>query len=76
MKSEMLKRLGLALLMAMVAGGLVACGEDEGPAEEVGQNVDEAMEEAEASVDEAMEEAGESVEEMEQAIQEPSEENE
>lgn len=64
MKTDMLKRLGLALLIAMMAGGLVACEDDPGPAEEAGQNIDEAMEDA-----------GESVEEMGDEIQDSAEGN-
>ncbi|MDI5985180.1 hypothetical protein QLQ85_10270 [Halomonas sp. M4R5S39] len=62
MKTDMLKRLGLALLVAMMAGALVACEDDPGPAEEAGQNIDEAMEDA-----------GEGVEEMGEEIQDSAE---
>ncbi|MCH4561838.1 MULTISPECIES: hypothetical protein [Halomonas] len=64
MKTDMLKRLGLAMLIAMMAGGLVACEDDPGPAEEAGQNIDEAMEDA-----------GEGIEEMGDEIQDSAEEN-
>ncbi len=64
MKTDMLKRLGLALLVAMLAGGLVACQDDPGPAEEAGQEIDEAMEDA-----------GEGVEEMGESIQDAAEGN-
>lgn len=64
MKTDMLKRLGLALLIAMLAGGLVACQDDSGPAEEAGQQIDEAMEDA-----------GEGVEEMGESIQDAAEGN-
>ncbi|HSP57652.1 MAG TPA: hypothetical protein VLO12_05090 [Halomonas sp.] len=58
MKSEMLRKLGLALLIGMLGAGLVAC-EDEGPAEEAGENIDESMEDT----GEEMEEMGEEMEE-------------
>ncbi|MFY0989285.1 hypothetical protein [Halomonas sp. C05BenzN] len=62
MKTDMLKKFGLVLLIAMLAGGLAACGDDPGPAEEAGQNIDEAMEDA-----------GEGVEEMGESIQDAAE---
>lgn len=57
-KSDMLRRLGLALLIAMLGAGLAAC-EEEGPAEQAGENIDESMEE----VGEGVEEMGEELEE-------------
>lgn len=55
----------MAALVAMLVGGLAACGsdDDQGPAEEAGE-----------SVDESMESAGESMEEMGEEIQESAEE--
>jgi len=61
MKSELLRRLGLALLIAMLGAGLVAC-EAEGPAEQAGENIDESVEE----MGEGVEEMGE---ELEQAAE-------
>jgi len=58
MKNEMMRKLGLALLIGMLSAGLVAC-EDEGPAEEAGENIDESMEDA----GEEMEEMGDEMEE-------------
>ncbi|MCA1771082.1 MAG: hypothetical protein LC677_00010 [Halomonas sp.] len=58
-----LKAFGVALLLALLAGGLAACEDEQGPAEEAGENVDETMEEA----GEEMEEAGD---EMEEAAEE------
>lgn len=58
MKNEMMRKLGLALLIGMLGAGLVAC-EDEGPAEEAGENIDESMEDT----GEEMEERGEEMEE-------------
>ena len=57
-KSNMLRKLGLALLIALLGAGLVAC-EDEGPAEQAGENVDESVEE----MGEGVEEMGENLEE-------------
>ncbi len=62
MKTDLLKTFGLALLVAMMAAGLVACEDDPGPAEEAGQEIDEAMEDA-----------GEGVEEMGESIQDAAE---
>lgn len=67
----------LALLLALSVGLLAGC-EDQGPAEEAGENVDEAVEEA----GDMMEEAGENVEdtvedagdEMEEAAEEAEDE--
>ncbi|APX91709.1 hypothetical protein BWR19_01405 [Halomonas sp. 1513] len=56
MKTTMLRKLGLAVLMAMVLGGVAAC-DDQGPAEEAGENIDDAMEDA----GEGMEELGEDI---------------
>jgi len=44
-----------ALLLALSVGVLAGC-EDQGPAEEAGENIDEAMEEAGDKMDEAAEE--------------------
>ncbi|SDN51929.1 hypothetical protein [Vreelandella arcis] len=52
------KAIGVAILLAFLAVGLAACGDDEGPAEEAGENIDETMEDA----GEEMEEAGEDME--------------
>lgn len=58
MTHEMLKKLGLALLVGMLAAGLAGCQDEPGPAEEAGQEIDEAMDDA-----------GEGVEEMGESIQ-------
>ena len=58
MKMTLLRKLGLAVLMAMVLGGVAAC-DDQGPAEEAGENIDDAMEDA----GEGMEELGEDIQE-------------
>lgn len=58
MSTPLMKKLALALLMAMMMGGLVAC-DNQGPAEEAGENIDESMEDA----GDSLEEMGESIEE-------------
>lgn len=58
MSGQMAKKLSAALLMALLAGGLVAC-DNQGPAEEAGENIDESMEDA----GEGIEEMGENIEE-------------
>ena len=58
MTTELAKKLAIALFMALIAGGLAAC-DDQGPAEEAGENIDESAEEA----GESMEELGEDMEE-------------
>ena len=57
MKTQVAKKLAIALLMALMAGGLIAC-DDQGPAEEAGENIDESTEDA----GESMEELGEDME--------------
>ncbi|WP_326838328.1 MULTISPECIES: hypothetical protein [Halomonadaceae] len=60
----MMRLLAMAALVAMMGLGLAACQDDPGPAEEAGQNIDEAMEGA-----------GESIEEMGESVQEAAEGN-
>ncbi|MDT8879897.1 hypothetical protein RSO68_10455 [Halomonas saccharevitans] len=50
-KRNMLRKLSLALLIAMLGAGLAAC-EEEGPAEQAGENIDESMEEMGDGVEE------------------------
>lgn len=57
MTTQLAKKLAIALLMALMAGGLMAC-DDQGPAEEAGENIDDAAEDA----GENMEELGEDME--------------
>jgi hypothetical protein len=64
MSKAMMQKLGLLALVGMMAGGVVGCQDDPGPAEEAGQNIDESMEEA-----------GESLEEMGEEIQDAAEGN-
>ncbi|WP_386081874.1 hypothetical protein ACFIOZ_01950 [Vreelandella sp. F11] len=58
MTTQLAKKLAIALFMALMAGGLVAC-DDQGPAEEAGEDIDNATEDA----GESMEELGEDIEE-------------
>lgn len=74
MKLQLLRTFALSLLVGMMALGLAAC-EEEGPAEQAGESVDEAMDETGENVDEAMDEAGESVEEMGENVEEAAEES-
>ncbi|UYG08099.1 hypothetical protein [Halomonas sp. M4R1S46] len=74
MKLQLLRTFALSLLIGMMSLGLAAC-EDEGPAEQAGENVDEAMDETGENVDEAMDEAGESVEEMGENVEEAADES-
>jgi hypothetical protein len=57
MTTQLAKKLAIALFMALMAGGLAAC-DDQGPAEEAGENIDNAAEDA----GESMEELGEDME--------------
>ncbi|MYL25062.1 hypothetical protein [Vreelandella massiliensis] len=61
MNFRVLKPLMLATLVTMLVGGLTACGndDDQGPAEEAGEQIDESME----SAGERVEELGEDIEE-------------
>jgi|TARA_Y100001968_G_scaffold311882_1_gene334434 hypothetical protein len=59
MSTPLMKKLALALLMAMMMGGLAAC-DNQGPAEEAGENIDESMEDA----GDSLEEMGENIEEF------------
>ncbi|GAB3351699.1 hypothetical protein GCM10027512_26240 [Chromohalobacter beijerinckii] len=56
LRSEWLRKMALALIIGMTAVGVVAC-DDEGPAEEAGESVDNAMDDA----GDSMEEAGEDI---------------
>lgn len=63
MKLQLLRTFALSLLIGMMSLGLAAC-EEEAPAEQAGENVDEAMDEA-----------GESVEEMGENVEEAADES-
>lgn len=57
MNGQLVKKLSAAVLMALLAGGLAAC-DNQGPAEEAGESIDNSME----SAGESIESAGESIE--------------
>lgn len=61
MSMQLMKKLAVVLLVAMMVGGLAAC-DNQGPAEEAGE-----------SIDESMESAGESIEEMGESIEDAAE---
>ncbi|WP_136068904.1 hypothetical protein [Modicisalibacter radicis] len=61
MQKNLLRKLGLAMMLALMLGGVAAC-DDQGPAEEAGENIDEAAENA-----------GDSVEEMGEDVQDAAE---
>ncbi|WP_052719244.1 hypothetical protein [Halomonas sp. HG01] len=73
MTQSMLRKIALASFIGMAAFGLAAC-EEEGPAEQAGENIDETMEEAGESMDDAVDQAGESVEEMGDSVEEAADE--
>ena len=64
-----------ALLFALGGGAVLTGCEDEGTAEETGEEIDETMEEAEEELDEAAEEAGDAVEEAADEIEEETDDN-
>lgn len=61
MQKNLLRKLGLAMMLALMLGGVAAC-DDQGPAEEAGENIDQAAENA-----------GDSVEEMGEEVQDAAE---
>lgn len=61
MRTPVMRKLAIALFMAMMIGGLAAC-DNQGPAEEAGE-----------SIDESMQSAGESIEDMGENIEEAAE---
>jgi hypothetical protein len=63
-KIRVLRILGLAMVVMFMLGGLMACQDEAGPAEESGKNIDEAMEDV-----------GDEVEEMGESIQDAAEDN-
>lgn len=58
MNGQWVKKLSAAVLIVLLAGGLAAC-DNQGPAEEAGENIDNSME----SAGESIENAGENIEE-------------
>lgn len=65
MDMNIARKVGIALLMAMMLVGVVAC-DNQGPAEEAGQDIGE-------SIDDTVESAGESMEELGENIQDTAE---
>ncbi len=61
MQKNLLRKLGLAMMLALMLGGVAAC-DDQGPAEEAGENIDQAAENA-----------GDNVEEMGEDVQDAAE---
>lgn len=57
MNGQQVKKLSAAVLMVLLVGGLAAC-DNQGPAEEAGENIDNSMEDA----GERIENAGENIE--------------
>lgn len=53
MNGRLIKALSIAALIALLAGGLTACDNDQGPAEEAGESIDESMDNAGESIEEA-----------------------
>lgn len=56
MRTDLLKKMAMAMLLGLMAFGVVACDNDEGPAEEAGESVDNAMDDAGDAMDDAGEE--------------------
>lgn len=64
-----------ALLFALGGGAVLTGCEDQGPAEEAGEEIDDAVEEAGEKIDEAAEEAGDAVEEAAEEVEEETDGN-
>lgn len=54
MRSDLMKKMGMVMMLGMMAFGVVACDNDDGPAEKAGESVDNAVDDA----GQAMEDAG------------------
>ena len=59
-----------ALLFALGCGAVLTGCEQQGPAEEAGEEIDEAVEDAGEEIDEAAEEAGDAVEDAADEVEE------
>ncbi|MCE3028151.1 MULTISPECIES: hypothetical protein [Salinicola] len=57
MRSDLLKKMAMAMMLGMMAFGVVACDNDDGPAEKAGESVDNAVDDA----GQAMENAGDNI---------------
>ena len=53
MQHTLSRKAALALLAGLLTLGLAACEEEQGPAEEAGEEIDQAVEEAGDSIEEA-----------------------
>ncbi|CAO1667811.1 MULTISPECIES: hypothetical protein [Salinicola] len=60
MRTDLLKKMAMAMLLGLMAFGVVACDNDEGPAEEAGESVDDAVDNAGST----MEDAGEDIQDQ------------
>jgi hypothetical protein len=65
--------LAFGLALGIAAFGVAGCGEGEGPAEQAGKEVDEAIEGARGAATEAAEKADEALDEVGDAAQEAAE---
>jgi vacuolar-type H+-ATPase subunit H len=68
-KTKLGKILGAALAMSAFLAVLPGCQKQEGPAEQAGKKVDQAVEQAGAKVDQAAKKAGEQIEKAGDSIQ-------
>ncbi|WP_251976931.1 hypothetical protein [Salinicola avicenniae] len=59
MRTDLLKKMAMAMLLGLMAFGVVACDNDDGPAEQAGESVDDAVDDA----GDAMEDTGENIQE-------------
>jgi len=59
-----------ALLFALGGGAVLSGCEEQGPAEEAGEEIDEAVEDAGEQIDDAAEEAGDAVEDAAEEVEE------
>lgn len=64
-----------ALLFALGGGAVLTGCEEQGPAEEAGEEIDEAVEDAGEEIDEAAEEAGDAVEEAADEVEEETDDS-
>lgn len=64
-----------ALLFAFGGGAMLTGCEEQGPAEEAGEEIDEAVEDAGDEIDEAAEEAGDAVEDAADEIEDETDSN-
>ena len=63
-------RSALIMIMVVLGAAVVGCESSEGPAEQAGKQIDQAVEQAGDTIDEGVEKAGEKIEETGDAIRE------